>query len=353
MEKTSVTEEPMNMDTQTLEVNIGPQHPSTHGVFRMNVVLDGENIVSLKPVMGYLHRNHEQIAENVSYAASMPYTDRLDYFNSMSNNLAYALAVEKLANVEVPERAEYIRVIMAELTRLVNHVSAIGFLLNDLGAFFTPVLYAFREREKILDVFEAVSGARMMCNYLRFGGVKLDFPEGSLEALQTILKKFPKFLDEFDPLADGCFLGSGFRGWRWRGGGFCLSRPLSGRRRGCFFLIFDCLTPCIDHGGICGSNLMKMLIRLQQIIFMKEQILISFGIGDFKLVIHINGIKRTRFFTNATVHTNGKINVEDCRSFKRSAFFIKFTHDINAFRRALFGADVTGNTSQIIRFFIV
>ncbi len=189
-----------NMDTQTLEVNIGPQHPSTHGVFRMNVVLDGEQIVSLKPVMGYLHRNHEQIAENMSYMGSMPYTDRLDYFNSMSNNFAYALTVERLAAIDVPERAQYIRVIMAELTRLVNHVSVIGFLLNDLGAFFTPVLYAFREREKILDIFEEVSGARMMCNYFRFGGVKYDLSGQNLERIKDIVKKFPKFLEEFEKL---------------------------------------------------------------------------------------------------------------------------------------------------------
>jgi NADH-quinone oxidoreductase subunit D len=188
------------LDTQTLEVNLGPQHPSTHGVFRMNAELDGENIVSLKPVMGYLHRNHEQIAENMSYIGSMPYTDRLDYFNSMSNNFGYALAVEKLANIEVPEYADYIRVIMAELTRLVNHVSVIGFLLNDLGAFFTPVLYAFRERERILDIFEEVSGARMMCNYFRFGGVKLDLPAGTRERIRNIVNKFPKFLDEFEAL---------------------------------------------------------------------------------------------------------------------------------------------------------
>ncbi len=189
-----------SIDTQTLEINIGPQHPSTHGVFRMNVLLDGEVVVRLKPVMGYLHRNHEQIAENMSYAASMPYTDRLDYFTSMSNNFGYALAVEKLANVEVPERAEYIRVIMAEITRLVNHVSVIGFLLNDLGAFFTPVLYAFREREKILDLFEEISGSRMMCNYLRFGGVKRDLTPAVLEKLRGILNHFPKFLDEFETL---------------------------------------------------------------------------------------------------------------------------------------------------------
>ena len=199
MEKT-FTFNDINLDTQTLEVNIGPQHPSTHGVFRMNVVLDGETIVSLKPVMGYLHRNHEQIAENMSYAGSMPYTDRLDYFNSMSNNFGWSLAVEKLASIEVPERAQYIRVIMAELTRLVNHVAVIGFLLNDLGAFFTPVLYAFREREKVLDIFEEVSGARMMCNYFRFGGVKYDVPPAILERIKGIVQKFPKFLDEFETL---------------------------------------------------------------------------------------------------------------------------------------------------------
>lgn len=192
--------DPVAFDTQTLDVNIGPQHPSTHGVFRMDVKLDGENIVELKPVMGYLHRNHEQIAENMSYTASMPYTDRLDYFNSMSNNFGYALTVEKLANIEVPERAEYIRVIMAELTRLVNHISVIGFLLNDLGAFFTPVLYAFREREKILDLFEEVAGARMMCNYFRFGGVKYDLSEENLKRIKETIEKFPAFLEEFETL---------------------------------------------------------------------------------------------------------------------------------------------------------
>lgn len=188
------------MDTQTMQINIGPQHPSTHGVFRMNVELDGETIVSLKPVMGYLHRNHEQIAENMSYAGTMPYTDRLDYFNSMSNNFGYAIAVEKLAHIEVPERAQYIRVIMAELTRLVNHVSVIGFMLNDLGAFFTPVLYAFREREKILDIFEEVAGSRMMCNYFRFGGLKCNMSETTLKRVREIVQKFPKFLEEFETL---------------------------------------------------------------------------------------------------------------------------------------------------------
>ncbi len=188
------------LETQTLEVSIGPQHPSTHGVFRMNVVLDGERVMRLKPVMGYLHRNHEKLAEDMTYLGSMPYTDRLDYFCAMSNNLAYALAVEKLTGIAVPERAQYIRVLMAELTRLVNHVAATGFLLNDLGAFFTPVLYAFREREKILDLFEEVAGSRMMCNYMRFGGVKRDLPAGFLDKVRAVLNNFPRFLDEFERL---------------------------------------------------------------------------------------------------------------------------------------------------------
>ena len=188
------------LDTQALEVSLGPQHPSTHGVFRMNVKLDGETIVQLKPVMGYLHRNHEKLAENMSWLGSMPYTDRLDYICSMTNNFAYALAVEKLAGLEVPERAQYVRVIMAELTRLVNHTLLVGFLLNDLGAFFTPVLYAFREREKILDLFEAVAGSRMMCNYFRFGGVKIDVTDDFIPQVKQIIRRYPKFLDEFETL---------------------------------------------------------------------------------------------------------------------------------------------------------
>ena len=188
------------ISTQTLEISIGPQHPSTHGVFRMDVVLDGEVVRALKPVVGYLHRNHEQIAEKMAWLASMPYTDRLDYFNSMSNNWAYALAVEKLAGIKVPVRAEYIRVIMAELSRLQNHASAIGFLLQDCGAWGTPLLYAFKEREKILDFFETVSGSRMMCNYMRFGGVRVDLTDAMLAMARKIVAEFPKFLDEFEKL---------------------------------------------------------------------------------------------------------------------------------------------------------
>jgi NADH-quinone oxidoreductase subunit D len=188
---------------QLLEVSMGPHHPSTHGVFRMNVQLEGERVVRLKPVFGYLHRNHEQIAEKASYLASIPYTDRLDYLCSMTNNWAYALTVEKLAGIVVPERAEYIRVIVAEMTRLQNHVSLIGFLMQDMGASGTPLMYAFREREKILDLFESLSGARMMCNYMRFGGVRVDTSSHWLEQVRILIGEFPRFLDEFERLLMG------------------------------------------------------------------------------------------------------------------------------------------------------
>jgi len=188
------------LEGDILEISMGPQHPSTHGVFRMNVALAGEVVVKLKPVFGYLHRNHEKIGENTTWLDSMPYTDRLDYFCSMTNNWAYALSVEKLAGIEVPERAEYLRVILAELTRLQNHASLLGFLLSDTGAWGTPLMYALREREKILDLFEAISGARMMCNFMRFGGCRCDTPDGWLDRARKVVNEFPAFLDELDTL---------------------------------------------------------------------------------------------------------------------------------------------------------
>jgi NADH-quinone oxidoreductase subunit C/D len=188
-----------SLETDHIVVNLGPQHPSTHGVFRMVVTLDGETIVDLKPVMGYLHRNHEKIGERNTFIMNMPYTDRLDYICSMSNNFGYALAVEKLMGIQPPERVEYIRVIMAELTRVLNHLWAIGFLLNDLGAFFTPALYAINDRELILDIFEATAGSRMMCNYFRFGGVARDLPEGVLETVRELVQdRLPRRVDDLE-----------------------------------------------------------------------------------------------------------------------------------------------------------
>ena len=190
-------------ENDLLEVAMGPHHPSTHGVFRMDVVLDGERVVKLKPVFGYLHRNHEKIAEGVGYLASMPYTDRLDYFCSMTNNWAYAMSVERLAGIQPPERAEYIRVITAELTRLQNHACQVGFLVQEMGASGTPLMYAFREREKILDLFESLSGSRMMCNYFRFGGCRCDLPPGWIEAARRVADETPRFIDEFERFLTG------------------------------------------------------------------------------------------------------------------------------------------------------
>src|SRR5580692_158519 len=186
-----------------MEISMGPQHPSTHGVFRMDVRLEGERVLRLKPVFGYLHRNHEKIAENASYLAAIPYTDRLDYLCSMTNNWAYALAVEKLAGLAVPERAEYIRIILAELTRLLNHTCLAGFLLQDCGASGTPLMYAFREREKILDLFESLSGSRMMCNYQRFGGCRVNASVAWLSAASKLVEGYGAFLDEYEALLNG------------------------------------------------------------------------------------------------------------------------------------------------------
>lgn len=195
------SENDKDMETESIVINLGPQHPSTHGVFRMAALIEGESIIDLKPAFGYLHRNHEKIGERNTFLQNMPFTDRLDYISSMSNNFSYALAVEKLMGVKPPERAEYIRVIMAELTRIASHFMSTGFLLNDLGAFFTPALYALKERELILDVFEAVSGSRMMCNYFRFGGVVRDFPAGIHETIKNLaFERLPGKVDELDQL---------------------------------------------------------------------------------------------------------------------------------------------------------
>ena len=180
-------------------INLGPQHPSTHGVFRMAAMVEGETIIGLKPAMGYLHRNHEKICERNTYLMNMPYTERMDYLSPMSNNFGYAITVEKLMGIQPTERAEYLRVIMAEFTRIGNHLFLIGSMLNDLGAYFTPMLYALEERELILDMFEAVTGSRMMCNYFRFGGVARDLPEGQLQKIKDLaFERLPRKIDELD-----------------------------------------------------------------------------------------------------------------------------------------------------------
>jgi NADH-quinone oxidoreductase subunit D len=190
----------MAIKTEPFVINLGPLHPSTHGVFRMRATLDGEVIIDIETILGYLHRGIEKLAEGRTYKQNIPFTDRLDYISSMSNNMAYVMAVEKLAEIQVPERAEYLRVIMAELQRIASHLIAVGTLINDLGAFFTPFQYMFRERERIVDLFEMVCGQRLTYNYMRFGGVSHDIPDEFLPALEKFLNQMPGFIDEYDQL---------------------------------------------------------------------------------------------------------------------------------------------------------
>src|SRR4030066_2536151 len=193
----------MVIKTEPFILNIGPQHPSTHGVFRMKVTLDGEVVVDVEPVIGYLHRGIEKIGENRTYAQIIPLTDRLDYLASLTNNFAYVLAVEKLAGIKVTERAEYLRIIMAELMRISSHLMGVGFLLNDMGAMMTPVLYMWREREKIVDLFEMLCGQRLLYNYMRIGGVSHDLPEEFLPALKKFVAEMPGFIDEYNQFLAG------------------------------------------------------------------------------------------------------------------------------------------------------
>ena len=190
----------MTLKTEPFVLNMGPVHPSTHGVFRMRATLDGEVVVNLEPVFGYLHRGIEKLAEERTYTGFVPLTDRLDYVSSMTNNMGYCLAVEKLAGITVPERAEYIRVIVAELQRVAAHLISIGSFLNDCGAYFTPFLYMFRERERIVDLMEMVTGQRLLYNYMRPGGVSQDLPEEFLPALKELLVQLPKYFDEYERL---------------------------------------------------------------------------------------------------------------------------------------------------------
>ena len=185
--------------TDEMLVNMGPQHPSTHGVLRLVLRTDGEIVSETVPHIGYLHRCAEKIGENLTPRQWIPYTDRMDYLAGMNMNLGWALVVEKLLGLEVPERGRHLRVLIAELNRIASHLVAMGTYGLDLGS-FTPFLYAFREREKILDLFEALTGARMMCNYMRFGGCRCDLPAGWLEQAKRVVDDFPRFLDEFEAL---------------------------------------------------------------------------------------------------------------------------------------------------------
>jgi len=190
----------MAIKSEPVTINLGPQHPSTHGVFRLRVTFDGEVVVDVEPVFGYLHRGTEKLAESRSYVQIVTLTDRLDYVASMSNNLAYVRTVEKLAGISVPERGMYLRVISAELQRIASHLMATGFLLNDMGAFATPLMYCFKERERILDLFEMLCGARITLSYMRPGGVFQDAPADFWPALDDFISNMPGYIDDLEKL---------------------------------------------------------------------------------------------------------------------------------------------------------
>ncbi len=176
-------------------LNMGPQHPATHGVLRLLLKLDGETVVECVPELGYLHRGYEKIAEGSTYMEFIPHTDRLDYISPIANNVAYALAVEKLAGVEAPPRAQYIRVIGAELARISSHLMAIGAMAMDVGA-MTVFLWAFREREKLYDVFDLLTGVRFTTSYTRIGGVAQDMTDETKAAIRKFIDEFPKYHSE-------------------------------------------------------------------------------------------------------------------------------------------------------------
>lgn len=192
-------DEEIDVQSEEMLVNMGPQHPSTHGVLRLVLRTDGEMVLEAVPHIGYLHRCKEKIAENLAYYQYIGYTDRLDYIAAMNNNHAWAMAVEKLADIEVPRRAEYIRVIAAEMNRIASHLVSFGTYGLDMGA-FTPFLYAFREREYILDLFEQMCGARLTLSYINLGGVTWDLPPEFLEKLAEFLDYFEPKIDEYNDL---------------------------------------------------------------------------------------------------------------------------------------------------------
>ncbi|MCB0725040.1 MAG: NADH dehydrogenase (quinone) subunit D [Ignavibacteriae bacterium] len=182
-------------------LNMGPQHPATHGVLRLLLKLDGETVIKCVPELGYLHRGYEKLAEASTYHEFIPHTDRLDYLQPIANNVGYALAVEKLIHLEVPERGQYIRMIVAELGRIQSHLLAIGALLIDIGA-ITPFLWCIREREKILDIYDLICGARFTTSYTRIGGVAQDVSDLAISNIERFIKDFPGYLQECRDLVE-------------------------------------------------------------------------------------------------------------------------------------------------------
>ncbi len=259
-------------ETKRMRINVGPQHPSTHGVLRLVVDLDGERIVSLKPYVGYLHTGFEKTMENRTYQQCVTYSNRMDYVNGFAHDLAYMLAVEKLMDARVPVRAQRIRVILVELNRIASHLVFFGTALLDMGA-LTPFFYCMREREKILDIFEAVSGVRMNYGYFRVGGLYRDVPENFEPMVRDFVRTFPDYLGQYQDL----FMGNDILAARTRGVAvltrqqaldWCLTGPslrasgvpLDFRKAAPYsgYQDYDFDVPCYDDGDIWARMQVRM-----------------------------------------------------------------------------------------------
>ena len=285
--------------TEPYVLNIGPQHPSTHGVFRLRVVMDGEVIRDLDMIVGYLHRSMEKLAEERTYTQNIPFTDRADYLAAMSNNLGVCLAVERLAGVEVPERASYLRVIFAELQRIASHAMANGTLVSDAGAWQTPLLYMFREREKILDLFEMTCGARLTTNYMRIGGVAFDPPPEFYPAIESLIGELPTRIAEYtELLVDNEILIARARGIGVLSAAHAINGSITGpmlRASGvpwdlrkaepyCAYDQFDFEIP-VGHTGDCYDRFMVRLEEMRQSVRIIRQALDGLPSGPHKTEI--------------------------------------------------------------------
>ncbi len=284
--------------TDQLIVNMGPQHPSTHGVLRVALTLDGESVVSADPDIGYLHSSMEKIAEKLDYRQYISYTDRFDYLNAMGNEWVFVRAVERLAGIEVTPRCEHIRLLMAELNRLASHLLYFGAMGIDTGA-TTVFLYCFRERELILDLFEWVSGQRLLYNYLRLGGVRNDLPEGWVEQCHAALDMLASRVDEYDTLLSDnrIFIGRtrgvgaitaeealayGFSGPCLRGCGV----PYDLRRVDGYSLYPELdFQVCVEEGGDCLARHRVRSRELRESISLARQVLARLPEGEVNVSV--------------------------------------------------------------------
>lgn len=302
---------------KTFNLNFGPQHPSAHGVLRLILELNGEVIKKANPHIGLLHRGTEKLIENKTYIQALPYFDRLDYVSMMANEHAYALAVEKLLNCKIPLRAQYIRVLFNEITRILNHLMAITTHALDIGA-LTPFLWAFEEREKLMEFYEQVSGARMHAAYIRPGGVGFDLPNGLLNNIYLFTKQFASRIDEIEELLTynriwqqrlkniGVVTKSiaenwGFSGVMLRGCGINMDL-----RKTWPYEIYDTLNFKIPVGskGDCFDRYLCRIEEMRQSLFIIRQILQTIPLGAIKSDNHkitIDSRLKTKYSMEATI----------------------------------------------------